>query len=1074
MKTQVSLVNGAGRRKLPLVATILAVTISSLVLGTTGCIRRNDNASDTTAFSNRPQSNDRFIAILKLNSPALLQTAKRVDGVTVVDAALKDAILAEQAEVEASLVQMSSEIKILYKYTFVLNGFAIVAPKALEAEFKKLGGVSYVEREGMFAQPTMMEAAAARENATNLETSNSVSFIGGKRIQNELKVTDAAGVERAVTGAGIRVGVIDTGIDFTHAMFGGAGTVDAFKAIDPNVADGVFPTAKVVGGIDLVGKEFNSASAKFDQHIPIPDGNPLDTRGHGSHVAGTVAGLGDGINTYSGVAPDAALYAIKVFGDEDGSTSDSVVVAALEYAADPNKDMDPSDALDIVNLSLGAGYGMPHVLYSEAIGNLTKGGTVTVASAGNSGATEYIVGAPSTAPDAISVAASIDDMSHNWKFNAVLFSTPENSSIIAEAIEATISKPIKDAGNVSGKLVHIGLAHLDLTDAQKEAVRGNIALIDRGAVTFAEKLTRAEAAGAIGVVVANNRDGEPTVMGGDGAVAIPAIMITKSLGDTLKASIAAGGEAKINFVSDIKIEKPELIDNLTGFSSRGPRSVDSLIKPEISAPGQNVISAKAGSGAEGVRFSGTSMSAPHVAGVTALLRQIHPGMHPATVKALLTGTAKSISDNKGTPYSVAHMGAGRVQAFAAATASLVFEPATMSLGEVPVEVTKSVRKSVAVRNISAQPLKLSIVAETKAGLSIATQSTLELAPGASSNLSLLATVSAPAETLVAAELDGFIKLLDANGVELGRLPLLVVAKRTARVSADALKVFASSEADAAGAAAELKLANKGASAGQALLFNLLGRDDRKVGPKTNAARNSSCDIESAGFRVVKSELDGVQADLLQIAVKLYNPVTTWNLCEISVQIDANGDGIAEQELLATDLNTYAPTIAANSFRSVLVDASKMRGLRKQYELNYPNATEDYTESVLDVLPVQFYNHSTLAVVSANLTQLAKNATGDLSVKVAAISTDTTSPEADDFLKKSDGYQKISASEGGMAYTGFPASIDVKAGETLTVPLSRGGAKGSLVVYMPQNTSVLNDVQKDEQSKVLRPKFVRGQ
>ena len=78
------------------------------------------------------------------------------------------------------------------------------------------------------------------------------------------------------------------------------------------------------------------------------------------------------------------------------------------------------------------------------------------------------------------------------------------------------------------------------------------------------------------------------------------------------------------------------------------------------------------------------------------------------------------------------------------------------------------------------------------------------------------------------------------------------------------------------------------------------------------------------------------------------------------------------------------------------------------------------------------------------------------------------------MKKSDGYQKISASEGGMAYTGFPASIDVKAGETLTVPLSRGGAKGSLVVYMPQNTSVLNDVQKDEQSKVLRPKFVRGQ
>lgn len=1044
--------------------------IATILLATPGCLRQTRDDADPSAISNRPQSYDQFIAVLKLDTPALLVGAKKVGGAVAVDPDQKARLLAEQAAVEGALAQMSPEIKVLYRYRFVLNGLAILAPRALENEFKKIGGVSYVEREGSFAQPMLMEAAAARATARDIESKNSVSFIGGKRVHEELKVRTADGTEVPVKGAGIRIGVIDTGIDFTHAMFGGPGTKEAYEAIDPAVGEGVFPTTRVVGGVDLVGKTFDSGSAKFEHHIPVPDANPIDLRGHGSHVAGTIAGIGDGTNTYSGVAPDAELFAIKVFGDDGGSTSDSVVIAALEFAADPDSDLDPADALDVVNLSLGAGYGMPHVLYSEAVGNLAKGGTVTVASAGNSGATEYIVGAPSTAPAAISVAASIDDMDHNWKFDAVVFSTPENPRIIVEAIEAAISKPIKDAGAVAGKLVPIGLAHQDLTDAQKEAVRGNIAFIDRGAVTFAEKLQRAAAAGAIGIVVANNRDGEPIVMGGDGNVEIPAIMITNILGDAIKASIAAGGEARIDFVSDVKIEKPELIDNLTGFSSRGPRSVDSLIKPEISAPGQNIMSAKAGGGAEGVRFSGTSMAAPHVAGVTALLRQVHKGLDPATVKSLLTGTAKTIVDQKSVPYSVAHMGAGRVQAFHAATTTLVFEPATLSLGEVSVEKRKAVRRAVTVRNMSASPAKLSLKSETANGLDIKGDAAIELAPGASKTLTLLATISAPAETAVAAELDGFIKLTNEAGMEVARLPVLAVAKRTARVAVDHLKIFASSEADAAGAAGELKLSNKGATAGQALLFNLLGRDERKIGPKNNPARNSSCDVESAGYRVIKQDIDGVLSDVLQIAVKLFNPVTTWNLCEISVQIDTNGDGLAEQELLATDASLYVPGAAANTFRSVLVDAARMRSLRAQYELNFPAASEDYTESLLDVLPVQFFNHSTLAVVSANISQLAKTPNGDLRIKVGALSTDTTSPEADDFLKSGDGYQKIAPVEAGVAYADLPAVVDVKAGETVTVPVSRGGAKGSLVVYLPQNTSTLDDVQKDSQSRVVKPKF----
>src|SRR5690606_14720236 len=192
-------------------------------------------------------------------------------------------------------------------------------------------------------------------------------------------------------------------------------------------------------------------------HIPIPDQDPIDEGGHGTHVAGTVAGLGDGVNTYDGVAPGALLHAIKVFG-ADGSTGDSVIIAALEYAADPNGDLDPADQLNVVNLSLGSSFGTPHILYSEAMKNLIEGGTMAVASGGNSGHYNYIVGAPGTTSEAISVAASVDDMDHNFKFPAVKFTKADADTVISKAVEAVFSKSIEEAGDVSGKLVFIGLA----------------------------------------------------------------------------------------------------------------------------------------------------------------------------------------------------------------------------------------------------------------------------------------------------------------------------------------------------------------------------------------------------------------------------------------------------------------------------------------------------------------------------------------------------------------------------------------------------------------------------------------
>jgi subtilisin family serine protease len=227
---------------------------------------------------------------------------------------------------------------------------------------------------------------------------------------------------------------------------------------------------------------------------------------------------------------------------------------------------DPNQQLDVVNLSLGSSYGFPHILYNEAIGNLSKGGTVVVASAGNSGPNDHIVGAPSVADEAISVAASVDHSEHNWKFAAVKFQTPSQGEILTEAVEAPIARPISEA-DIAGALVFVGLADADLSHELVAQVSGKVAFIDRGKVAFSDKIKRAQKAGAIGVVVGNNQPGEPFKMGGNGNYQIPAIMISQALADNLKQEMKKG-EVTIRFKNAEMIEKPELIDTITSFSSK--------------------------------------------------------------------------------------------------------------------------------------------------------------------------------------------------------------------------------------------------------------------------------------------------------------------------------------------------------------------------------------------------------------------------------------------------------------------------------------------------------------------------
>ena len=546
-----------------------------------------------------------------------------------------------------------------------------------------------MEVNSQFGRPTAVNSDPNPVTGQGIPQPTSVDFIGADEAH-----------KLGFDGTGVRVGIIDTGIDYTHAMLGGSGNVNDYKSVAPDKPTPLFPNDKVIGGIDLAGTDYDAASELPKSYIPVPDGNPLDEAGHGSHVAGTVAGKGDGVNTYSGVAPAAKLYAIKVFG-KTGSTSDAVVIAGLEYAANPKGDLQPDDQLDVVNLSLGGSYGTPHVLYNEAVKNLSKAGTAVVAAAGNAGPQDYIVGAPSTADEAISVAASVDGSPVNWIYSASLLTIAGQQTMV-KAVEGSISKPVAESDGVQGKLVDIGLADQPLSDAQKALLKGNVALVKRGGNAFEDKIKNAFDGGAIGAVVTNNQPGDPLAMGGDGHVDIPGIMVTsaRSRQATKITEAMKTGDVTILFKSGQIIQDPDNINTIASFlPSKGPRSEDDLIKPEIAGPGAAVLSAAMGQGNKGVRFDGTSMATPHIVGVVALLKQAHKELAVADLKALLMNNALNLHDRTKTDYPISLQGAGRVQIVKSLQATAVATP-SVSLGLIQSTAERVVKKAVTVTNLT--------------------------------------------------------------------------------------------------------------------------------------------------------------------------------------------------------------------------------------------------------------------------------------------------------------------------------------------------------------------------------------
>ena len=535
----------------------------------------------------------------------------------------------------------------------------------------------------------------------------------------------------AGAGTGVKVAIVDTGIDITHPCFSDAG----YAAQRTRYGDVTLTNNKVIAA-----RVFNN---KLNQNRFRADA----VQDHGTHVAGTVAcnygtaASVDGVAIpfgISGVAPSALLGNYNVFpGDVENARSEDIL-NALEAAY--------ADGFDIANMSLGGGSHGVQDLLTVAVDNLDRANMVVAVAAGNSGPGHYTVESPGMAQRALSAGAST--VPH---FVAAPLTVGGATYGVASGDFATVSADL--TANLGVVLTSTGGLSTACTAGSKPAagsLSGKIALISRGACTFSEKIRNAQDAGAIAAIVVNNVAGDPTAMGLGGIAnepTIPAYMASLAAKSALVADngqSATIGAAKSYFQSTNA-------DIMAGFSSQGPTDVDFRVKPDVVAPGVNVLSSVPATACGAppcfAFFSGTSMATPHLAGSAAVVRGQHPDWSAADVRSAVVNTAdqgvlKRYQD--AAPVSdVNIIGTGRENLASAVAASVALDPVSLSFGAVPSGSGQAKQAALTVRNVSgaAQTVSLSAGATTGGGATFTVDGAATFSLGAGESRTVTVTMS---------------------------------------------------------------------------------------------------------------------------------------------------------------------------------------------------------------------------------------------------------------------------------------------------------------------------------------------
>ena len=547
-------------------------------------------------------------------------------------------VQSEHKAFEKFLTEKSKEksvsFEIGYSYYNTYNGVSMKI-KGTEIESLLESGVvkAIWKDETVQVDPVSTEAVnySVNEENANSRMVTSTPLIGVDKLREE-----------GITGEGIKVGVIDTGIDYNH----------------PDLKN------NYVGGYDFIDNDNDPMETTYEDWIGSGAeefiGSSAYYTSHGTHVSGTIGATGSNSESefaVTGLAPDVDLYAYRVLGPY-GSGETSGIIAAIEKSVE--------DDMDVINLSLGIGTTDPLFPGSVACNNAALAGVVTVVANGNSGPDFSTIGAPGTSALAISVGASTTDIKLET-FNINL----SNGEVFNGRLLGKNFETIDSFVDGEYEIIYGGLGSVE--ELSKIDVKGKVVLVDRGEITFVEKHDNVFNAGAAGMIVANNIPSEElNIYIGEATNRVPSIAITKEDGEKLKNIIneANASEDVIKTTVEISGYTTTEPDILADFSSRGPSS-DENIKPDVVAPGDAIFSTYpeyVNSPEEGIdyskaysRISGTSMASPHVAGVAALILQNNKEMTPEEVKVALMNNCVDLNGN----YPINAVGAGRVDAYKA-------------------------------------------------------------------------------------------------------------------------------------------------------------------------------------------------------------------------------------------------------------------------------------------------------------------------------------------------------------------------------------------------------------------------
>jgi subtilisin family serine protease len=566
-----------------------------------------------------------------------------LSGAPVAEGNSQLAVDSEHQKFREKAKQEKINYKERFSYGSLWNGFSVSATTA------ELGKLSRIE--GVVAIYPVMTVKVPQTTPSSLdpELYTALAMTGADVTQSEL----------GYTGAGVKVAVMDTGIDYNHPDLGGC----------------FGPGCRVVKGWDFVGDAYNADDTSPGYNpVPAPDPDPDDCNGHGTHVAGIIGANG----TVKGVAPEVTFGAYRVFGC-DGSTTDDIMLAAMERAF--------KDKMQVLNMSIGSAYEWPQSPTAVASSRLVKKGMVVVASIGNNGANGlYSAGAPGLGEGVIGVA-SFDNTNVYLPYFTV------NGSNVGY-VTMTFSPAPPTSG--TEEIVYIGRACN--ADSLLADPMGKVALAVRGTCSFNEKAQKAINAGATAVVIQNNA---PGVFNGTLGAPLPdprpVVGISQADGNFIRAQAAP----VMMTWTDQMFSAPSPTGGLiSSFSSFG-LSPDLALKPDIGAPGGNIFSTYPLEQGGYATLSGTSMSSPHVAGAAALLLQAEPRTRAEDVRSILQNSAEP-ADWWGYPgvgylENVHRQGAGMLQIDDAILATTTIEPGKLSLGE---SQQGPVTREIKIRNVS--------------------------------------------------------------------------------------------------------------------------------------------------------------------------------------------------------------------------------------------------------------------------------------------------------------------------------------------------------------------------------------